>query len=408
MEEEFDTETIELSIPQQQMTAETSVTELFNIYVDHELFSDAVSNTQKIIDKKQAIPILGNICLEASEDNKLLLVGTDMDVMISLNIAIKTLKPGKITVPANMLNDILRKLPGGELHLIATNKSLSITVGNSHFQLPIIDADQFPYIRFKDPIVKFKMPAKDLYSLLSRTKFAISNEEARYHLNGVNFHIAGSYLKIAATDLHRLATSWIVVPKGAEKMPNIIVPKKTINELIVLLAGKEEEIELEISSSKLLFRFTNGEIISKLIEGIFPEYESVIPSKYNISFRLDAIELGKALERMEIFANEKTKSVTMKISKGNVQLESGINSFSSGLEILALDDFTVLEEGQAIEQEIAEERFVTGFNIKYLLDVVKVIKGDWMKLCFTSSTSAVIVYDELDENSLFLIMPIRV
>ncbi|OYX94159.1 MAG: DNA polymerase III subunit beta, partial [Novosphingobium sp. 35-62-5] len=255
-----------------------------------------LSHVQSVVERRNTIPILSNVLIEASPDNRVRLMATDLDLQVIESMAAVSVEgAGAITVSAHLLFDIARKLPdGSQVSLETTDNRMVVKAGRSRFQLPTLPRDDFPVIVEGDLPTSFEVPARTLAELIDRTRFAISTEETRYYLNGIFLHVsdeATPVLKAAATDGHRLARFTIARPEGAEGMPDVIVPRKCVGELRKLLEEVlDTAVLVDLSASKVRFTLggENGVVLtSKLIDGTFPDYSRVIPTGNDKLLKLD-------------------------------------------------------------------------------------------------------------------------
>jgi DNA polymerase-3 subunit beta len=237
--------------------------------------------------------------------------------------------------------------------------------------------------------------------MIDKTKFAISNEETRYYLNGVFFHQAQKnsidILRAVATDGHRLAQYDIPLPQGAKDMNGIIIPKKMIQELRRVLDDATGDINIQLNENKIKFSFNNMQIISKVIDGTFPDYTKVIPQSNDKSITTNNDELKKAIDRVSAVAiNEETKSKAIKLIIESNKISLSVDSTARG---------SAIEE---IDLDYNNEKVEIGFNSRYLIDICNEIDGDKINLKFLNSTSPAIILDNTDENLFFVLMPMRI
>ena len=242
-----------------------------------------ISHLQGIVDKKNTLPILSNILIEA-KDNSLTLSSTDMDISIIEKINCNIMEEGSTTINSQIIYDIVRKLnDNSNIEIISNNgKLLTLRADGSRFSLACLPKEDFPIIDMSNEGTTIKINSQVLFKLIDKTKFAISNEETRYFLNGLYFTIFNennlTNVTLVGTDGHRLAKSSFQIDQNIEEIPGVIIPKKTINELSKLLSDIDTEIDIVISSNKIIFYINNLIFISKLIDGSFPDYKRVIPS----------------------------------------------------------------------------------------------------------------------------------
>ncbi|OZA62428.1 MAG: DNA polymerase III subunit beta, partial [Sphingomonadales bacterium 39-62-4] len=288
-----------------------------------------LSHVQSVVERRNTIPILSNVLIEASPDNRVRLMATDLDLQVIESMAAVSVEgAGAITVSAHLLFDIARKLPdGSQVSLETTDNRMVVKAGRSRFQLPTLPRDDFPVIVEGDLPTSFEVPARTLAELIDRTRFAISTEETRYYLNGIFLHVsdeATPVLKAAATDGHRLARFTIARPEGAEGMPDVIVPRKCVGELRKLLEEVlDTAVLVDLSASKVRFTLggENGVVLtSKLIDGTFPDYSRVIPTGNDKLLKLDPRSFFEGVDRVATIATEKTRAVKMALDNDRVTL----------------------------------------------------------------------------------------
>src|SRR5664279_4355975 len=244
----------------------------------------SLGHVHRVVERRNTIPILGNVLIRA-ENAKLSLKATDLDLEVTETLAAEVGTAGSTTVPAHMFYDIVRKLPDGSqivLEADGDRSVMAIRAGRSRFTLQTLPESDFPDLAAGDVPHSFKLAASDMKRLIDRTQFAISTEETRYYLNGIYLHTAGTAkagtLRAVATDGHRLAQVELPLPEGAAGMPGIIVPRKTVGEVQRLIETGEGEVAIELSAGKIRFSIGDVVLTSKLIDGTFPDYASVIPA----------------------------------------------------------------------------------------------------------------------------------
>ncbi|MDH5798926.1 MAG: DNA polymerase III subunit beta, partial [Paracoccaceae bacterium] len=287
-----------------------------------------LSHVQSVVERRNTIPILSNVKLDAAS-GRVGLNATDMDLDIVDQAPANVSEPGATTAPAHTLYDIVRKLPEGAEVELATDKGgdkLVLKSGRSRFQLSTLPTDEFPVMSGGDLPNSFTLGAGDLRSLIDRTRFAISTEETRYYLNGIYLHAAdgasGKVLRAVATDGHRLASVEVACPKGAEKMPGVIVPRKTVGELRKLIEDSGDDIAISLSDAKIQFAFDGATLTSKLIDGTFPDYERVIPEGNDKDLEVDCKAFADAVDRVSAISSEKSRAVKLKLEKGVIELSA--------------------------------------------------------------------------------------
>jgi len=361
----------------------------------------SLARLQSIVEKRNTIPILSNVKLEADKDGLQLTV-TDMDLVATEKVPAITTMHGSLTVPAGTFYDIVRKLPEGaqiELEGISSSAQLLVKSGSSKFALSYLPAEDFPVMSEGDMTHNFSLPAQECLSLIEKSRFAMSTEETRYYLNGVYLHVSesedkGVMLKAVATDGHRLARIETALPAGATGMPGIIIPRKTVNELKKLIEEQSEEVEISLSETKIRFAFGNAVLLSKLVDGTFPDYARVIPDGNNKIMEVDAKLLNQAVDRVSTISTGKTRGIKFALSAGKLNLSA--QSPESGFA------------EEEIDVTYSADSFEIGFNSRYVLEMLAQLEGDSAQFLFSDQNSPVLVTDPSDVRSLYVIMPMRV
>ena len=363
----------------------------------------ALNHIHGIVEVRHTLPILSNIVLSA-ENNELSLSSTNLDIFCSDKIDAEIVNSGEISVPAITFFEIVKRLPSGSdviLSMGDEDTELILKCGRSKFNLSTLKTEDFPILSDKDLSTNFVISADELSRMIDKTKFAISNEETRYYLNGIFFHKAESnsikFLRAVATDGHRLAQYDIPLPQGAEEITGIIIPKKTVFELRKVLDDADGDVSVSLNENKIKFSFNNLKIISKVIDGTFPDYTKVIPQNNDKKFKTNNSELKNAIDRVSAVAiNEESKSKAIKLTIENNKLNLSVESQSKG---------SAKEE---IDISYSNEKVDIGFNSRYLLDICNEVDGDEIDVNLLDSISPAIILDKTDENLFFVLMPMRI
>ncbi|MBB4615090.1 DNA polymerase III subunit beta [Novosphingobium taihuense] len=362
-----------------------------------------LSHVQSVVERRNTIPILSNVLIEAAPDGTVRLMATDLDLQIVESMAAVSVESaGAITVSAHLLFDIARKLQdGSQVSLETSENRMIVKAGRSRFQLPTLPRDDFPVIVEGDLPTSFEIPARTLAELIDRTRFAISTEETRYYLNGIFLHVsddAQPVLKAAATDGHRLARFTIARPDGAEGMPDVIVPRKCVGELRKLLEEVlDSAVLIDLSASKVRFTLggENGVVLtSKLIDGTFPDYSRVIPTGNDKLLKLDPRSFFEGVDRVATIATEKTRAVKMALETDRVTLS-----------VTSPDNGTAAEE---LPANYASAGFEIGFNANYLKDILSQIDGDTVELHLADAGAPTLIRRDEKSPALYVLMPMRV
>src|ERR1700744_4444575 len=275
------------------------------INVERGAFLKALNHVQSVVERRNTIPILSNVLIEAAK-GQLKLTATDLDIEIVEALPADVLRNGSATAPAQILYDIVRKIPGGAQVqgdiLTSEGGRLAVSAGTSRFELSCLPREDFPQMAAGALPHKFRLAADDLKRIVDKTRFAISTEETRYYLNGIYIHAAKDakppVMRAGATDGHRLARFELELPDGATQIPGVIGPRKTVAERRKLLDDADGAIEISLSDTKIQFSFNGVELTSKLIDGNFPPYERGLPSGNDKSLALEAKEFSQRAARV--------------------------------------------------------------------------------------------------------------
>lgn len=358
----------------------------------------SLSHVQSVVERRNTIPILSNVLLEASTDGTIRLMATDLDLQIVENIEAAVDQAGATTVSAHTLFDIARKLPeGSQVELNAADGKVQINAGRARFNLATLPRDDFPVIAEGELPTRFELPAQTLRQIIDKTRFAISTEETRYYLNGIFLHVsdeATPVLKAAATDGHRLARVTVPRPDGAEGMPDVIIPRKCVGELRKLLDERDGSVEISLSSTKIRFGLGTAVLTSKLIDGTFPDYSRVIPTANDKILKIDPRSFEEGVDRVATIATEKTRAVKMTLDRDKITLS-----------VTSPENGTAAEE---IPGEYAAPGFDIGFNARYLLDILGQLEGDNIEVHLADAAAPTLIRENDNAPALYVLMPMRV
>ncbi|BCA60119.1 DNA polymerase III subunit beta [Sphingomonas sp. HMP6] len=362
-----------------------------------------LSHVQSVVERRNTIPILSNVLIEATAEGGLKLMATDLDLQINETIAAAVDQPGATTVSAHTLFDICRKLPeGSQVSLAAADGKMTIMAGRAKFQLGTLPRDDFPVIAEGELPVSFELPAETLKQIIDKTRFAISTEETRYYLNGIFWHVsddggangAGPVLKAAATDGHRLARITLPRPDGAEGMPDVIIPRKCIAELRKLLDEIDGSVGVSLSATKIRFDLGQALLTSKLIDGTFPDYSRVIPTGNDKILKIDPRSFEEGVDRVSTIATEKTRAVKMALDRDKIILS-----------VTSPENGTAAEE---VPGEYTALGFEIGFNSRYLLDILGQLHGDTIEVHLADAAAPTLIRENDKSAALYVLMPMRV
>ena len=360
----------------------------------------AVGQAQSVVERRNTIPILANVLIEA-DANSVSFRATDLDIEVVDKTVAQVERPGATTVSAVTLHEIVRKLPDGALVDLTDDGisgRLTVQAGRSNFSLASLPKEDFPAMASSEYTANFSAPAPVLRRMFDKSKFAISTEETRYYLNGVYMHVAtgedGQVLRCVATDGHRLARIDAPLPEGADTMPGVIVPRKTVNELRKLLDDDEVQIAVSVSETKVRFATPEITLTSKVIDGTFPDYSRVIPTGNTRQLEVDAAEFAKAVDRVATVSSERSRAVKLALDEDRLILS--VNAPDAG----------------AAEEELAvaygDERLEIGFNAKYLLEIASQVDRENAVFLFNSSGDPTLMREGNDTSAVYVVMPMRV
>tara|TARA_Y100000590_G_scaffold464851_1_gene635344 strand:+ start:2548 stop:3663 length:1116 start_codon:yes stop_codon:yes gene_type:complete len=367
--------------------------------INRDIFLKSLGHAYGIIEKKTTLPILSNVLIEA-KNSKIKITATDLDIIYSEEIPLKNLKKeGSTTTSASILYDILRKLEPGtnvELSLQSSNK-LKLISGNSKFNLLCLSSDNFP---LSDEDIKqktFEITSQSLLKLLNKTKISISNDETRHYLNGIYLHKTNvenkSFLSGVATDSHRLSFSSLEIGADTDFV-SVILPKKTIFQLISLLEQNTNTIKISNNKSKIKFEMDNGVLISKVIDGRFPDYGKVVPKDNTKILEVKLNDFKNSIERVTTVSSDRKEGLKMTLARNFLQLS--VNSPNSG------------EGVEGIKVKFDSEEMSISFNSKYLIDISTQIENELIVLNLKDPGSPVLIKDLSDKNSFHVVMPMKI
>jgi len=360
----------------------------------------AVSQAQSVVERRNTIPILANVLIEA-EGSDVSFRATDLDIEVVDKAGAQVERAGATTVSATLLHEIVRKLPDGSLINLTADSAagrLTVEAGRSNFSLATLPREDFPVMASSEYASNFSAPAPVLRRLFDKSKFAISTEETRYYLNGVYMHTAdaagGKVLRCVATDGHRLARIDADLPQGAADMPGVIVPRKTVGELRKLLDDDDLQVAVSVSETKVRFATPEITLTSKVIDGTFPDYTRVIPQGNTRKMEVDASDFAQAVDRVATVSSERSRAVKLQLDEDRLILS--VNAPDSG----------------AAEEELAvaygDERLEIGFNAKYLLEIASQVDRENAVFLFNSSGDPTLMREGNDESAVYVVMPMRV
>ena len=367
--------------------------------VKRDILLKSLNFVQGVVEKKNTLPILSNVLLQL-KDKKLSIVATDLDIIFYDEIAdVKIIKEGSTTTSAAILYDILRKISSNsELNFdLKSENKLNLKSENAVFSLLCLPTDNFPSFadEFEGP--EMSLNNKRFLKLLTKTRISISNDDTRHYLNGIFLHLTEAnnrnFLTGVATDSHRLSSSSLEI-ENATNFTSLILPRKTVFQLCSLLAEVNDNLSMQTSDNKVKFSLGNLKLISKVIDGKFPDYKKVVPTTNDKTLVVSSKDFINSIERVASVSLDRKEGVKLLINKDNVQLS--VNSANSG------------EGNEKINAQFSSDSLNISFNSKYLIDIASEVEDKNLKMNLKDSVSPVLVEDVSDKNSFYVIMPMKI
>lgn len=347
-----------------------------------------------VVERRQTLPVLSNVLL-VLDKNVLSLTGTDLEVELVGRVEVSgSNKPGEITVPARKLMDICKALPDdASLKFDIDDSKAVIRNGRSRFSLSTLPANDFPSVEDSPGNLELTLPQSVLKAMLDSTSFAMAQQDVRYYLNGLLLEVSADYLRVVATDGHRLAMHTEKLSTAAKAKTQVIIPRKGILELSRLLTDGDEDVSLVIGANNIRAKTRNFTFTSKLVDGKFPDYDRVLPKGGDKVLVADRQDLRQALTRTAILSNEKFRGIRLLLSKDELKIVANNPEQEEAEEIVSVEyQYSPLE---------------IGFNVSYLVDVLSVLSSSSVQLVLSDSNSSVLIQATQDSPSTYVVMPMR-
>lgn len=364
----------------------------------------SIQDVMKAISTRTAIPILTGMKIQAKKDG-IILTGSDSDISIESFIPqeedgfvhVENIEPGEIIIQARYFPDIIRKLPDSSVE-ISTDENLQVNIrsGKAEFQLNGQDASEYPNFPALTANQTFELPTDLLKNLITKTSFAISSMETRPILTGINIQLENNILTFTATDSHRLASKQVPIQETDVEITSVVIPGKSLNELNKILTENKEPIEISITKNQILFRTKHLSFMSRLLNGNYPETSRLIPEQSNTTLHVTTKSLLQTIERASLLTKEEDNNVVKLNTIGNEQIEITSNSPEIGH----------VQESMEIDTLEGEEVKIS-FSSKYMMDALKAIECDTIKIDFTGAMRPFIIRPASDDPILHLILPVR-
>lgn len=356
-------------------------------------FLDGLMITQGVVEKKNTMPVLANVLIETTGSG-INISATDLEVAMMTSVSASVIKQGRITVLARSLQDIVKESAHEDIHLsVLENDKIELKSGSARFKIAGLNANEFPtFPKVEEKAVE--IPCDLFLGMIEKTAFSMANDETRYNLNGVLFQKSGEdHLKMVSTDGHRLSLSEKRVSIGGLGNVNVIIPKKGVGEL-KRMVSKEGSFELSVGTKGLLAKKGNEALYIRFLDGTFPEYEAIIPKDNSLFATVLRTSLIGALRRVSLLSNERSKGVIFAFSPGHLEVSTTNPDLGE-----AREEFDIDYKGKKLN---------IGFNARYFLDVLDILKDESIIIALKSETNACMVKSEMDAGYTYVIMPMRI
>jgi DNA polymerase-3 subunit beta len=365
-----------------------------NIQINRETLLKPLTSVTSIVEKRHTLPILSNLLLEAKQ-NKIHLTATDLEMQISLSVDTGTNGDFSTTISAKKLLDICRSLPdSSDINMATSDSRITVKAGKSRFNLQTLPAADYPVMtKTQTQGTVVSIGQRQLKDLLKQVEFAMAQQDIRYYLNGLLFEVVANQLNIVGTDGHRLSFTSTELKQNYEKQ-EVILPRKTVIELIKLLDESEDETLIEVASNQVNFSFGNIKLISKVIDGKFPDYNRVIPTGHQNTFSIERLNVLLAMQRASILSNEKYRGIRMVLSQNNLKLIS-TNSDQEEAE----EELEINYSGDSLD---------IGFNVTYLIDVLNNTNSEEVSFSFADANSSCLITLPNNQDYKYVVMPMRI
>ncbi len=366
-----------------------------DFYITKEEVVKSINLTLGVVEKRQTLPILSNVLFEVDESS-LKLTATDLESEISTTSTISNFKSGgKITAPARKLSDLCRLMPDlAEIHFYLDGDNLKIETESGKYNLSTLPSEDFPVFETEDTQSQINISSQNLKNLITKTSFAMGNQDWRHYLNGLYMMIDDKVITTVATDAHRLAMATSSLNEASSESTSGIVPRKSINEIGKLVGDESENVVIQLGQTSIAANVSGTTFVSKLIEGKFPDYEQVIPSGESSLLVVDRKNFSESLSRVSVLSSEKYKGVRIITKKDSLNISANNPEKEQGEENLSC-------EYQGEEIDIA-------FNVNYLQEILSTIDSEKIEINFFGSEKSCLITDPTSENFKYVVMPLLI
>ncbi len=361
--------------------------------IQREVLLRPLTQVVGVVERRQTLPVLANLLVDAG-DNEVRFTGTDLEVELMASVEVSVEEPGEVTVPARKLLDICKALADGTMLKVEIgSEKATIRAGRGRFTLATLPATEFPVIEDVQVGESVVVGQHELRQIIEHTAFAMANQDVRYYLNGLLLELRAGLLRCVATDGHRLAICDADADLALEGQRQMIIPRKGVHELLRLLDGDEESLTIQFGRSHVRVQLENGMFTSKLIDGRFPDYESVVPVGADKTVTGSRVLIREALQRAAILSNEKYRGVRLELEPGKMRIVAHNPEQEEAIE--------------EVEVESDIDKLAVGFNVNYLLDALNALDGDDVMLCFKDANSSCLTRVPSSEKARHVVMPLR-
>ena len=366
-----------------------------DFYITKEEIVKSLNQTLGVVEKRQTLPILSNVLLEVDESS-LRLTATDLESEISTTSTISNFKSGgKTTAPARKLNDLCRLMPDmAEIHLYMDGDNLKIETKSGKYNLATLPSEDFPSFETEDLQSQINISSQNLKKIISKTSFAMGNQDWRHYLNGLYILIDDKSITSVATDAHRLALAKASLNEATSESINGIVPRKSINEIGKLVGDGSENVVIKLGQTSIAVNMSGTTFISKLIEGKFPDYEQVIPSGESSLLVIDRKIFSNSLSRVSVLSSEKYKGVRILTNSNSINISANNPEKEQGEENIECD-----YKGQEID---------IAFNVNYLQEILSTIDSEKIEINFFGSEKSCLITDPNSDDLKYVVMPLLI
>ena len=366
-----------------------------DFYITKEEVVKSLNQTLGVVEKRQTLPILSNVLFEVDESS-LKLTATDLESEISTTSTISNFKSsGKTTAPARKLSDLCRLLPDmTEIHFFLDGDNLRIETESGKYNLSTLPSEDFPVFEIEETQSQINISSQNLKTLISKTAFAMGNQDWRHYLNGLFLLIDDKTITTVATDAHRLALAHSSLNEAVSESTNGIVPRKSINEIGKLVGEGSEDVVIKLGQTSIAANVSGTTFVSKLIEGKFPDYEQVIPSGESSLLIVDRKNFSESLSRVSVLSSEKYKGVRI------LTKENSLNISANNPE---------KEQGEEnVECEYQGEEIDIAFNVNYLQEILSTLDSEKIEINFFGSEKSCLITDPNSNDLKYVVMPLLI